>query len=296
MMCPTGWMNVKKWISGRVSTAILFCSVLQVHDDEGLLARHLIPQTHLQTAGGRLGSHPHPGNQWGAGTPVALIYPTYTQTSITLIYPAYTQTRVTPIAMPSRKPESLPFTLPHSNQSHSHLHCPHSNQSHFHSTCLHSDQNLCLYSNQRAGRESYSENRVTLFWLSLTHRHAHIHTRLHTRTRTHASVLQLTSVTLGLRLHSVHGHYHLVFHCSIHVLYLQQIQWHLQVLYVPETLDTHQPGCFFLPMESLAIFVKAYILIVWVSCLNKAPYYCAQVETCNSTFIVLNVNMNSYKP
>lgn len=37
----------------------------QVHDDERLLARHLIPETHLQAASRGSGSHPHPQHQRG---------------------------------------------------------------------------------------------------------------------------------------------------------------------------------------------------------------------------------------
>lgn len=37
----------------------------QVHDDERLLACHLISETHLQAASGRFGSHPHPQQQRG---------------------------------------------------------------------------------------------------------------------------------------------------------------------------------------------------------------------------------------
>lgn len=37
----------------------------QVHDDERLLACHLISETYLQAASGRSGSHPHPQQQRG---------------------------------------------------------------------------------------------------------------------------------------------------------------------------------------------------------------------------------------
>lgn len=43
----------------------LWFSFFQVHDDERLLACHLIPETHLQAASRRSGSHPHPQHQWG---------------------------------------------------------------------------------------------------------------------------------------------------------------------------------------------------------------------------------------
>lgn len=50
----------------------------QVHDDERLLACHLISETHLQAASGRSGSHPHPQQQRGEAASAS---PFFTQSS-----------------------------------------------------------------------------------------------------------------------------------------------------------------------------------------------------------------------